>query len=223
MQLVLHGYWRSSCTWRVRTALHWKGLPFETVPVHLLRDGGEQRMAAHRARNPAAQVPVLEVDGDPISQSMAILRLIEDLAPTPPLLPADPIARAHAVELAELINAGIQPLQNLSVLAAVDALAAAAPGDVSARKAWAQRFIGEGLAAAEVLVQRHGAGFCVGDALSWADLALVPQLYNARRFGLGLDHLPALLAVEARCAALPAFVAAHPDAQPDAQLEPSHG
>lgn len=216
MQLVLHGYWRSSCTWRVRTALHWKGLSFETVAVHLLKDGGEQKQQAHRALNPAAQVPVLVVDGVPVGQSMAILALIESLWPEPALLPSDPMQRAHAIAIAELVNAGIQPLQNLSVLSAVDALAGAEPGDTSARKAWAQRFIADGLDAVEALVRRHGGAYCVGDAVSWADLALVPQLYNARRFGLDLDRWPRLFAVESKCAALPAFAQAHPDAQPDA-------
>ena len=219
MRLALHGYWRSSCTWRVRIALHAKGLDYETVPVHLLRDGGEQKAAAHRALNPAAQVPVLVVDGEPIVQSLAILRFLEDVAPTPALLPTDPLRRAHAIAIAEQINAGTQPLQNLSVLSAVDALAGAPAGDTSARKAWAQRFIRDGLAAVEGMVARHGGAFCVGDAPSWADLALVPQLYNARRFGVDLAPLPRLLEVESRCATLPAFVAARPEHQPDAELD----
>lgn len=209
--LVLYGYWRSSCSWRVRIALAHKGLDVRHEAVHLVRDGGAQHRAAHRERNAARQVPVLEVDGAPIAQSMAILEYLEERWPEPPLLPADPLDRARARQLAELINSGIQPLQNLAVLQHVEVEHGA-----EARKAWGAYWIARGLAALEAQAERTAGRYCVGGTVSFADLCLVPQLYNARRFGLALHAYPTLLRVEAACNELPAFMAAHPDVQPDA-------
>lgn len=206
----LYGYWRSSSAWRVRIALEWKGLPWEYVPVHLVADGGQQNLPAHAARNPMRQVPVLELDdGRLLSQSVAIVEYLEELQPTPPLLPADPFARAVVRQLVEVVNSGIQPLQNLRVLAAMEA----AGGD---RGAWARQVIEPGLAALQELARPHAGRFLVGDAPSLADVFLVPQLYNARRFGCGLEPLDLLLRVEQAAQALPAFQRAHPDRQPDA-------
>jgi maleylpyruvate isomerase len=206
----LFGYWRSSATWRVRCALQLKGLAYEVVPVHLVRDGGEQRGDAHRARNPMAQVPVLELDdGALLTQSVAILEYLDEVHPSPPLLPADPVGRAHTRALVEVVNSGIQPLQNLSVLAAVRALG----GDADA---WAAQAIATGLRALEALAAPRAGRFLVGDAPTLADCVLVPQLYNARRFGVSLDEVPTLRRAEASAEALPAFQAAHPSVQPDA-------
>jgi maleylpyruvate isomerase len=209
--LRLYGYWRSSCSWRVRAALHWKGLAFAYTPVNLLQ--GAQRDPAYAAVNPVGQVPVLEVQTAAgvhrLHQSLAILEWLEEAFPTPALLPSDPLARARARGLAELINASIQPMQNLVVLAQIEALG----GD---KAAFASQFIRRGLAAFEAEVADGISPFAVGDAPSFADLCLVPQLYGARRFGVDLTPYPRLCAIEAACAALPAFAAAHPDRQADA-------
>ncbi len=210
MRLTLYGYWRSSASWRVRIALGLKDLQWETVPVHLVQDGGHQRQPAHLRRNPMGQVPVLEVDGHHLSQSLAIIDWLDHAVPEPALLPAAPFERAAAFALAELVNSGIQPLQNLAVLAAVDDLQA------GARAAWGQRWITDGLDAYAAEASKHSGRFSVGDAVSWADICLIPQLYNARRFACDLSRWPGLLEIEARCAEIDAFERARPERQIDA-------
>ncbi len=206
--MKLYGYWRSSSAWRVRIALALKGVDYTYVPVNLLR--GDQTGEAHRARNPMAQVPVLELPtGERLVQSMAIVDHLEQRWPDPPLFPSDPIARANAFALAELVNSGIQPLQNLAVLRQVEALGAD-------RIAWGKGVIERGLAAFQQQARSTAGRYCVGDEVTVADLFLVPQLYNARRFGCDLEPLGLLTAIEARLVELPPFVQAHPDAQPDA-------
>ena len=209
--MKLYGYWRSSSTWRVRIALAWKAIPYENEPVNLIKSGGEQHTPAFREKNPIGQVPVLELDdGRRLTQSMAILEYLEEHFPAPPLLPADPWQRARARQLAEMVNAGIQPLQNLALLQHVKAVLSGEP-DV-----WVRHFVGKGLAALESVAAEAPGAFLVGDAPSFADLYLVPQLYSARRYGVDLGPFPTLTRVEAACAALPAFQAAHADVQPDA-------
>jgi maleylpyruvate isomerase len=209
---VLRGYFRSSASWRVRIALHWKGLPFETVPVHLLRGGGEQHGEAHRTLNPMEQLPVLLVGGVPYSQSLAILELLEELHPTPALLPRESHLRAKARQLAEVVNSGIQPVQNLFVM---QELGRRFGADREAQVAWSRSFIERGLVALEALVAPVSGHYAVGDSVSFADLCLVPQLYNARRFAVDLSACPTLVAIDARLAELPAFQAASPERQPD--------
>lgn len=207
----LYGYWRSSASWRVRIALAWKRLPYDYVAVHLVRGGGEQRSPAHRARNPMAQLPVLELDdGGSLSQSVAILEYLEERYPTPALLPSEPVARARVRCLTEIVNSGIQPLQNLSVLGALEQAGVDPRG-------WARRVIREGLCALEASAAGTAGRCLVGDAPSFADVALIPQLYNARRYGAPLEDLKILLRVEGYVSQLPAFVAAHADRQPDAE------
>lgn len=216
---ALYGYWRSSCSWRVRIALHFKGLDgWRYEAIHLVEGGGQQHTEAHQGRNPMRQVPVLEVHGESVqgpgvfhlSQSMAILEFLEERYPEPRLLPADPIARARSRALAEVVNAGIQPLQNLAVIQKLrDELGLDAV-------AWCRDFIGRGLEAYEAQARQWGKGFSVGDQPTFADICLVPQLYNARRFGLPLQDYPTLLAIESHCQGLAPFQAAHPDEQPDA-------
>jgi len=214
MTLTLYGHWRSSSAWRVRIGLGLKGLPYTGVAVDLA--GGEQWRPEHEARNPAHQVPVLEVARPGhaplrLVQSMAILEWLEERAPEPPLLPRDLDGRARVRALAEHVNAGIQPLQNAIVLRT---LREKVPGW---DREWARDFIGRGLGALEVAVRQGRTGrFSHEDRPGLADCYLVPQLYNGRRFGLDLAPYPALLEIEAACAALPAFQAAHPDRQPDA-------
>ncbi len=210
--MKLYGYWRSSCTYRVRIALALKGVEHEIVPVHLLEGGGQQHAESYRAKNPMAQVPSLELDdGTVLGQSMAILEYLEERYPEPPLLPRDAVARARARQLAEIVNSGIQPLQNLDVMKRLK------HGGIEPN-AWSADVIRRGLEAYAALCATTAGAFSVGDAPSLADCALVPQLYNARRFGSDVAaDFPVLARIDARCAELDAFARAHPDRQPDAQ------
>jgi len=219
VNLILHNYWRSSASYRVRLGLAWKDLAYEYRIVNIIKDGGAQHTDAYRAKNPMAQVPTLEVIedvGPPVvlTQSLPILEYLDERWPQHPLLPlgashAAMATRAKVRALAELINAGIQPLQNLTTTRKVKALG----GD---DQAWVQGFIASGLAAYEAaIVDTHGR-YSVGDAVTLADCCLIPQLYSARRFGVSLDPYPRLRVIDAACADLPAFAAAHPDRQPDA-------
>lgn len=223
-QLILRGYWRSSATWRVRIALHYKSIPFQYLPVHLVRDGGEQHQPEYTQLNPLAQVPTLELSsGGVLTQSLAIIDYLEQLEPTPTLYPLNPLERAQAIQLAEIVNSGIQPLQNLSLLQKISR-------EYQADKvAWAREMIERGLSALEATLSTQrslNAGssdegldrFLVGATPTIADLCLIPQLYNARRFGVDLTQFPQQLSAESACSALPAFQAAHPDAQSDAQV-----
>lgn len=205
--MQLYSYWRSSCSWRVRIALAWKGLDYTYLPVNLLE--GDQHSEEHRARNPMRQVPYLWDDGFGLAQSMAILEYLEETVSEPALLPSDPRNRARARQLAEMINAGIQPLQNFAVLQMLE-------GFEVDKKAWSQSWIARGFAALEKIAEGTAGQYLVGDTVTFADLMLVPQMYNARRFGVVLDNYPTLVRVDAACAELPAFQASHPDAQPDA-------
>lgn len=211
--MKLHSYYRSSASYRVRLALAHKNLPFEMATVSL-RDG-VQLAPAHLAKNPIGQVPVLEVASESgtafITQSMAIIEYLEECHPEQPLLPKTPIARARARELAELVNAGIQPLQNLLVTNQVRDVLKGDP------QAWVHFFVGRGLHALEQRAQETAGDYLVGDTPTIADVFLVPQLYSARRFEVPLDGLDTLLRIEARALALPRWVDAHPDRQPDAE------
>lgn len=211
---VLHGYWRSSAAWRVRVALNLKGVPVHHAAHHLRR--GEQRDAAYLALNPQGLLPALERDGAVLTQSLAIIEYLDETHPEPPLLPADPILRARVRAFALAIACDIHPVQNLRVLARLRALGL--PED--AVQAWAHDTIRDGLAACAALLAAQPGPFCFGAAPGLADLCLVPQLYNARRFAVDLDALPGgarLLESEAACQALPAFAAATPEQQPDAE------
>lgn len=211
--ITLHNYWRSSASYRVRIALHLKGLAFRYQAVHLVRDGGEQKHDEYRAKNPMAQVPTLEiVEGELrrfLPQSLPIIEYIEEHWPTPRLLPEDGYLRAKARALAELINSGIQPFHNLGILRKITAL-----GGVD--KDFAGSYISEGLTAFEAMIVETRGTFCIGDAPTLADCFLIPQLYAARRFGVSYGHLPGIVAVEHSCNAHPAFTAAAPELQPDA-------
>jgi maleylpyruvate isomerase len=215
MRLVVRSYWRSSSSWRVRIGLGLKGLPFEIAPVNLL--AGEQFGEAHLARNPMGQVPVLEVEEGGgklvLTQSMAILEWLEERFPDPPLLPPDLAGRARVRALAEIVNSGIQPLQNAVVLKRIAELVP------HGGKAWAAHWIGSGLAALEKAVKAGAGRFCHGDAPGMADCTLVPQLHNGRRYGVDLEPYPTLLRIEEACAALAPFQAARPERQPDAPPE----
>lgn len=208
--MTLYGYWRSSCSWRVRIALHLKGLPFENVPVHLVADGGQQNHADYLQKNPMGQVPLLVTEDGNLSQSLPIIEYLDALHPEPALLPTDPFVRAQTRALAEMINSGVQPIQNLAVLQYV-------VGELKGDKlGWGRHWIQRGLDRFEQAVRPTAGTFCVGDQVSLADLCLVPQLYNARRFGCDESGWSTMLRIETACMALDAFQAAHPDRQPDA-------
>jgi maleylpyruvate isomerase len=212
VKLVLHNYWQSSASHRVRIALGLKQLPYDYIPVDIAR--GAQYSEAYLARNPIAQVPALEITEDggerrTITQSLPILEYLEDRWPDPPILPKDPYLRARARMLAEIVNSGIQPLQNLSTRNRVKAIG----GDPAE---WIRSFVAAGLAAFARTAAETAGAFCVGDAPTIADCCLVPQLESARRFGVDTALLGPLLEIEARCLALPAFAGAAPDQQPDA-------
>jgi maleylpyruvate isomerase len=217
--LKLYGYWRSSSTWRVRIALHHKGLPFEYQPVHLLREGGEQHGAGYRAVNPMAEVPTLELEeaGEVrrISQSLAIIGYLERLTPRPALVPDEPFAAARAWQLAEMVNAGIQPLQNSAVLIRVKNQLGGDP------EAWARHFMTRGLSALEAAAGPTAGPFLAGGAVSVADVCLIPQLYNARRYAVDLAAFPTLTRIEQSCLELPAFRDTAPEQQPDAPAPPA--
>ncbi len=212
--MKLYGYWRSSASWRVRIALNLKGLAYTYEAVHLLKDGGQQHADAYRALNPMRTVPTLEFEEGGamrrLSQSLAILEYLEERYRTPALLPAEPYLRARVRMFSEMVNSGIQPLQNLSVL---QRLKNELKQD---DKAWGAYWNTRGLTALEVAVKETARTYSVGDTVSFADICLVPQLYGARRFEVDLTPYPTLLRVEAACNELPAFQAAHPDRQPDA-------
>ena len=209
--MILHGYWRSGAAYRTRIALALKGLDYDQQGVDLRV--GAQRSEAFVALNPQGMVPALEVDGAVLTQSPAILEWLEETHPKPPLLPADPFARARVRAMAALIGCDIHPLNNLRV---GKALRETFGADQPAVDAWAARWIAPGFAALEAMVARDGAGWCFGDAPTLADCYLVPQLYSARRFNVPLEAFPRLLAIDAAAAAHRAFAAAHPDQQPDA-------
>lgn len=212
----LFGYFRSSAVYRVRIALNLKGLSYETVPVHLLRGGGEQKRPDYLARNPQGLVPALETDhGAMLTQSLAIIEYLDEIRPEPPLLPGTPLDRARIRAMALAVAADIHPLNNTRVL---DRLRHALGQDESAVRAWYRHWVETGLGALETLVARGpGGGFCHGSGPTLADCCLVPQMANARRFDCELGACPTLADIDRRCRALPAFAAAAPERQPDAE------
>jgi maleylpyruvate isomerase len=213
--LRLYGFWRSSATWRVRIALAHKGVAHEYVPVNLRRDGGEQNAPAYRALNPMGRVPLLEIELDGmkrlVAESMAILELLEERFPDPPMLPRDAFLRARTRQLAMLVVSGIQPLQNTSVQLYIEdeMHADASP--------WIRHWVGSGLAALEALVRETAGTYAVGDSVTFADACIVPQVFFARRFAIDPAPYPTLVRVDETCAALPAFQAAHASRMPDAE------
>ncbi|WP_293826752.1 maleylacetoacetate isomerase [uncultured Brevundimonas sp.] len=209
--MILHGYWRSGASYRVRIALALKGIGYD-LAAHDLRTG-EQKAADYLAVNPQGMVPALQTGDRVLIQSPAILEWLEETHPSPPLLPSGADDRAAVRAMCALIGCDIHPLNNLRVLKALRADFAA---DQAAVNAWAAAWIAPGFDALQALVDRHGADWCFGDAPTLADCYMIPQLYSARRFDMDLSPWTHLLAVEARAQAHPAFEAAHPDRQPDA-------
>lgn len=205
-EVVLHDYWRSSASYRVRIALGLKGVAFRSLPVDLV--AGEQRAPGHLAVNPQGLVPALEIDGLVLTQSLAILEYLEETRPAPSLLPDAPAARARVRAIALAVACEIHPLSNLAVLKRVEALAGP-----EARADWNRKNIASGLEAVERLLDHPGftGRFCHGNRPGLADCTLVPQLYNAIRWGVDFSHLERISTVARACHLEPAFAAAAPE------------
>jgi maleylpyruvate isomerase len=208
--VILHGYFRSSASWRVRIALALKGVEVEQRFHHLRK--GEQSDPDYLAVNPQGLVPALVLDDAAVlTQSLAIVEYLDEIYPAPPLLPAAVLDRAHVRAMAQVIACDVHPVQNLRILDRVRAL-----GGEGAVTDWVRGVISEGMDALEVLLARHSGHFCFGDAPGLADIVLIPQLGNVRRFGLDV-HWPKIASIEAQCMELAAFRDAVPSAQPDAE------
>ncbi len=211
--MKLYSYFRSSAAYRVRVALNLKGIAYETVPIHLTRDGGRQNSAEFRAINPQMRVPVLVLDsGERLVQSLAIIDYLDHAFPAPPMLPTEVVARAEALGIAEIIACDIHPINNLVTL---NYLRGRLGHDQAAVDAWYAHWIVTGFEAIEVMIRPGPYAF--GAEPGVADLCIVPQVYNARRYKVSLDRFPKIVGVDAACLELEAFDRARPENQPDAE------
>lgn len=209
-QAILYSYYRSSAAYRVRIALALKDIAYQSRPIHLVKN--EQNSADYLAINPQGLIPALLIDDLLLAQSQAIIEYLDETRPDTPFLPKDPAGRALVRRLAQMIVADIHPLNNVRVQSY---LRQELNQDDQEVAAWISRWNGSGFAALEALVAQCGGDFCCGDQVTIADLCLVPQMYNARRFSVDITPFPRLQAIDSRCCALAAFAAAHPDRQPD--------
>lgn len=208
--MILHGYFRSTASYRVRIALNLKGISYQNEFHHLRRN--EQNDSAYLRLNPQGLVPALEVGTDVLTQSLAICEYLDETVPTPALLPSDPLLRAKVRAFAQVIACDTHPIQNLKILARLRGLGLAEAEITN----WAKVTIEEGLTACAALIDKRTDPFCFGDSPGLADICLVPQLVNARRFGVTLKW-ERLMDIEARCLTLPSFFAASPEQQPDTE------
>lgn len=215
-QIILYNYFRSSPSYRVRIALHLKGLPFQYEAVHLLNNGGEQHSPAYKKLNPQEEVPTLVYDGKVLSQSLPIIEFLNDLHPSPPLFPADPFERAKVRQFCENINSFMHPLANLKV---TQYLEVKHNYDLAAKEEWIQHWMGMGLEVLEQMLQETAGSFCFGDKITAADVFLIPQLASARRFRVKMDGYPLILKIEENCMKQEAFIKAHPSRQVDTPAE----
>jgi maleylacetoacetate isomerase/maleylpyruvate isomerase len=212
---TLYSYWRATAPYRVRIGLALKGLDYDYAPIDLL--AGDQREATYKGVNPQGLTPALDIGGDVLIQSLAILEWLEETHPEPPLLPKSPRDRAAVRAMAGIVACDIHPLNNTRVARALAKMG----HDQAAILAWIQRWIAEGFDALEPMVARYGRGYAFGDAPGLADCLLVPQVYSARRYEVDLAAWPAIQAAADHAARHPAFQAAHPDRQPDAKASPA--
>ena len=211
-ETILYGYWRSSATYRTRIALNLKGMSYRTVGVHLLKD--EQMSPDHLARHPSGRVPILEIDGHRIGQSMAMIDYLDETRPEPPLLPRDAYLRAHVRDLKDQIVADIHPLNNTSTLARLRSQFGA---DDAAVASWYAHWIVRGFEVLEQMLPAEG-GYCVGNQPTLADIVLVPQVANARRYPqIDLGQFPRIVRIDAALRTLKAFHDAAPEQQPEAK------
>ena len=211
--MKLYSYFRSSAAYRVRIALNLKGIAYDAASIQEVKDGGHNKRPEFRAVNPQMRVPVLVTSGgEHLLQSLAIIEYLDETHPEPPLLPKDPIGRAKARALADLIACDIHPLNNTSPLRY---LKHELHQEQSTIDAWYHHWVITGFEALEALLE--SGPYACGKAVTIADLCLVPQVYNARRLKVPLDKFPKIVAVDAACMALPAFDRARPENQPDAE------
>ncbi|WP_374574033.1 maleylacetoacetate isomerase [Phenylobacterium sp.] len=215
MTYTLYSHWRATAPYRLRIGLALKGVDYDYVPVNLA--AGDQRQAAYRAVNPQGLTPALDVGGRVLTQSVAILEWLEETRPEPPLLPKDPLDRAVVRAMVGIVACDIHPLNNTRVGRALHRLGVEQPAILE----WIQGWIRDGFDALEPMVAEHGRGYAFGDAPTLADCLLAPQVYSARRYELDLAPWPAIAAAVERANQHPAFIAAHPDRQPDANPSPA--
>ncbi|KAF9969352.1 Glutathione S-transferase zeta-1 [Actinomortierella ambigua] len=208
-EVTLYGYFRSSCSYRVRIALNLKNIPYQPHYISLIK--GEHKTPEYLAIQPLGMVPALAIDGDVLTQSLAIIEYLDETRPDVPLLPKDPKARAKVRELAYAVAMDIQPVTNMRILQT--------QGDDKQKAEWVQKMTSHGFKGIEVLLAKTAGKYCFGDSITLADIALVPQVYNANRFNVDLTPYPIISRINAALQEHPAFRAAHPHAQPDAPEE----
>jgi maleylpyruvate isomerase len=214
--MKLYNYFRSSASFRVRIALNFKGLPYDYAVVHLTKGGGQQFAPEFRAINPDALIPVLDDEGQRLTQSLAIIEYLEETHPEPPLLPTAPLERAYVRAIALGIACEIHPLNNLRVLRY---LVRDLKVTDEQKDAWYRHWVEEGLAAIEarLVAEQRSGRYALGNRVTLADVVIVPQIFNAKRFDCRLDHVPTVMRIFDHCMELPAFVDAQPARQPDAE------
>lgn len=215
-EFSLYTYYRSSTSYRVRIALNIKGLKFNSIPVHLLEDGGHQHKPEYRVINPAGEVPSLIHNGNPISQSFAIIEYLDELFPEPPLFPKSPYERARVRQVCEHINCGIHPIANLKVQ---QYLTKEFSASEDKKNEWVKHWIRDGMDALEKLLSKTAGAFSFGDSLTAADIFVIPQVFSSKRFGVTLENYPTIERVNAHSMKLDAFNKAHPHVQPDTPSE----
>ncbi|XP_065833531.1 maleylacetoacetate isomerase-like [Oscarella lobularis] len=204
---ILYSYFRSSCSWRVRIALNLKEIDYEYRPIHLLKNGGEQHSDEYMALNPSRTVPLLRIDDHNLAQSLAIIEYLDETRPNPALLPRDnAYNRAVVRRISDMIASDIQPIQNLRVLSYV--------GDEK-KMEWGRHWIDAGFQSLEALLKETSGAYCVGDQITMADICLIPQIANAKRFKVDLSKFPVICRIDETLSTHKAFQAAHPFRQPD--------